>query len=61
MRFIAFSKERYMTGFGNAVLWAAMIVSLVLSERAIAVELTGAWASGSEKYNKVFARRGRAS
>jgi hypothetical protein len=49
-----------MTGLGNAVLSAAMIASLILSERAIAVELTGAWASDSGKCNKVFVRRGRA-
>ena len=49
-----------MTGFRKAALWAAMIVSLILPECAVAVELTGAWAADADKCDKVFVRRGRA-
>ena len=49
-----------MTGFRKAALWAAMIAGLILPECAIAVELTGAWASDAGKCDKVFVRRGRA-
>ena len=49
-----------MTGFRKPALWIAMIVSLILPEFAIAVELTGAWAPDADKCDKVFVRRGRA-
>jgi hypothetical protein len=49
-----------MTGFRKAALRAAMIAGLIMPECAIAVELTGAWASAADKCDKVFVRRGRA-
>ena len=50
-----------MTDLGKAAPWVAMIVSLILPERAVAVELTGAWTPYADKCNKVFVRRGRAN
>ena len=49
-----------MTGFRKTALWAAMIAGLIMPECVIAVELTGAWASATDKCDKVFVRRGRA-
>jgi hypothetical protein len=49
-----------MTGAGRTALGAAAIMSLLLPERAGAVELTGAWAPDADKCDKVFVRRGRA-
>jgi hypothetical protein len=49
-----------MTGVGRAALGAAVIMSLVLPECAVALQLTGAWAPDVDKCDKIFVRRGRA-
>lgn len=49
-----------MTAVHKTALWAAVFLGLVLPERAVAVELTGAWAADADKCNNVFVRRGRA-